>query len=152
MLQYLFGAFRHDKYFSTTPIIVKLMKAFQNREVERIIEIINALFKSIPSTIFIKKKEAYYHSVIYLVFQYLGQFIEAEVHTSDGRIDAVVKTGIQVYILEFKLDQSAATAMQQIKEKQYADKYKSSEKPLLALGINFSSDTKSVKNWLLEEI
>ena len=59
---------------------------------EKIITIINSLFKSIPSHIFIKEKEAYYHSIVFLVFQYLGQYIEAEVNTSDGRIDAGGKT------------------------------------------------------------
>jgi len=122
MLRHLIGSFRNDSPAFSTPIVIKLRKAFIDNDMNTIITIINSLFKSIPSHIFIKEKEAYYHSVVFLVFQYLGQFIEAEVNTSDGRIDAVVHTDTHSYILEFKLDESADKAMQQIQEKDYIAK------------------------------
>ncbi|MFK7979653.1 MAG: ATP-binding protein [Saprospiraceae bacterium] len=147
MLQYLVAGFNHGSYSQTTPIVLKLRKAFLQNDFEHIIKIINSLFKSIPSHIFIKEKEAYYHSVVFLVFQYLGQFIEAEVHTSDGRIDAVVQTDTHIYILEFKLDESAKNAIQQIQDKGYPQKYLLEEKEIIAFGINFSSKTKSVDGW-----
>jgi len=147
MLRYLIGSFRNDSPARSTPIVIQLRKAFLANDYNKIITIINSLFKSIPSHIFIKEKEAYYHSVVFLVFQYLGQFIEAEVNTSDGRIDAVVQTDTHVYILEFKLDESADLAVQQIQEKGYAEKYQSLEKEIVGLGINFSSTTKSVEDW-----
>ena len=147
MLQYLMAGFSHGSYSKSTPIVLHLRKAFIHGDETQIIKIINSLFKSIPSHIFIKNKEAYYHSVIYLVFQYLGLFIEAEVHTSDGRIDAVVQTDEIVYVLEFKLDESAEIAVQQMKEKAYSDKYQGLNKEIRGLGINFSSQTKSVDDW-----
>ena len=147
LLRHLIGAYRHDSAAFTTPIVIKLRKAFLDSDNNRIITIINSLFKSIPSHIFIKEKEAYYHSIVYLIFQYLGQFIEAEVNTSDGRIDAVVQTDSHIYIMEFKLDESAAIALNQIREKRYADKYQNKPQELVALGINFSSATKSIDDW-----
>ncbi len=147
MLQYLVAGFNHGSYAKTTPIVINLRKAFLTNDVDKIISIINSLFKSIPSHIFIKEKEAYYHSVVFLVFQYLGQFIEAEINTSDGRIDAVVQTDTHIYVLEFKLDESADKAIQQIQTKAYLEKYKNQDKKLVGLGINFSSKTKSVSDW-----
>jgi len=147
MLRHLIGSFRNDSPARSTPIVIKLRKAFLENDYRKIITIINSLFKSIPSHIFIKEKEAYYHSVVFLVFQYLGQFIDAEVNTSDGRIDAVVQTDTHVYILEFKLDESAEEAIQQIQEKGYGEKYQSLEKQIVGFGINFSSTTKSVEGW-----
>jgi len=147
MLRHLIGTFRDDSPARTTPIVIKLRKAFLENDYKKIITIINSLFKSIPSHIFIKEKEAYYHSVVFLVFQYLGQFIDAEVNTSDGRIDAVVQTDTHVYIVEFKLDESADIAIQQIQEKGYGEKYQALEKQVVGLGINFSSTTKSVADW-----
>ena len=152
MLQYLVAGFSHGAYSQSTPIVLKLRKAFLANDYDKIIRIINSLFKSIPSHIFIKDKEAYYHSVVFLVFQYLGQFIEAEVNTSDGRIDAVVQTATHIYILEFKLDESADAAIQQIQTKGYADKYKNEDKEIVGLGINFSSVSKSVADWKAERI
>ena len=147
MLRHLIGNFRNDSPARTTPIVIKLRKAFLENNYEKIITIINSLFKSIPSHIFIKEKEAYYHSVVFLVFQYLGQFIDAEVNTSDGRIDAVVQTDSHVYVLEFKLDESAEAAMKQIQEKEYISKYQNLGKQIVGFGINFSSTSKSVESW-----
>ena len=147
MLQYLVAGFSNGSYAQSTPIVLKLRKAFLENDTEKIIRIINSLFKSIPSHIFINEKEAYYHSVVFLVFQYLGQFIDAEVNTSDGRIDAVVQTDTHVYVLEFKLDESADIAMQQIQKKGYIEKYQNLGKQIIGMGINFSSNSKSVADW-----
>ncbi|MEM7659341.1 MAG: ATP-binding protein [Bacteroidota bacterium] len=151
MLQYLVAGFNHGSYTQTTPIVLHLRKAFLNNELDQVIRIINGLFKSIPSHLFLKDKEAYYHSVVYLVFQYLGQFMEAEVNTSDGRIDAVVETDTHIYVIEFKLDESAEVALAQIKQKGYTEKYHPSDKTILAWGINFSSESKCVEEWKVEE-
>ncbi len=69
------------------------------------------------------------------------------VHTSDGRMDAAVTTASHIYILEFKLDESAAAALKQIHEKAYADKYRLEGKTVVGVGINFSSKKKAVDDW-----
>ena len=150
MLQYLVAGFSHGSYSQTTPIVLHLRQAFIDNNYQELISIINSLFKSIPSHIFIKEKEAYYHSIVFLVFQYLGLFIDAEVHTSDGRIDAVVQTVSHIYILEFKLDESARAALRQIHDKNYHAKFSNQQKQIVCIGINFSSETKSVDDWLVE--
>ena len=85
-----------------------------------------------------------------MIFLLLGQYVESEVNTNDGRLDAVLKTKERIYIIEFKLDQSAAIALQQIKDKKYYEKYTTAERPVYLVGINFSSTTKSVDDWVLE--
>jgi PD-(D/E)XK nuclease superfamily len=52
----------------------------------------------------------FYHALVHLLFRYLGLFIDSEVQTSDGRMDAVVQTADRVFIVEFKLRDSAAAA------------------------------------------
>ncbi|MEM7132886.1 MAG: PD-(D/E)XK nuclease domain-containing protein [Chloroflexota bacterium] len=131
-------------------------------QLERIITLIKSIFKTIPYQIFIKSAEAYYHSLIYLVFFYLGQYTDAEVNTNDGRLDCVVKTPTHIYILEFKLDKSADLPeppakeqilwLQQIKDKGYADKYAADTRAKVLLGINFSSEKKTVDGWEKEEM
>ena len=129
LLMYLIADLRYDEPALTTPMVVHLHKAFQANDMERVIKLVKSIFKNIPSHIFIKEAEAYYHSLIYLVFFYLGQYSESEVNTSDGRLDCVVKTPTHIYVLEFKLNQSADAAMQQIKDRGYADKYYADERP-----------------------
>jgi PD-(D/E)XK nuclease superfamily len=84
---------------------------------------------------------------VHLYFRYLGLFINSEVHTSDGRMNAVVQTDTHIFIIEFKLDESAAIALQQIKDKKYADKYALDNKPIVSIGINFNSIKKSIDDW-----
>lgn len=54
--------------------------------------------------------------------------VYSELLTSEGRIDMLVETEENIFIIEFKCNQSAEKAIQQIKEKNYADKYKLEKK------------------------
>ncbi|SEA47438.1 PD-(D/E)XK nuclease superfamily protein [Thiothrix caldifontis] len=150
LLEYMISNLRHEQTALGTPLVVHLHKAFQANDLEQVIEIIKSIFKKIPSQIFLKEAEAYYHSLIYLVFFYLGQYTEAEVNDSTGRIDCVVKTPTHIYIIEFKLNKSAKAALKQIKDKDYAGAYQTDPRLKVLLGINFSSKIKTVDDWLTE--
>lgn len=153
MLQYLISDLRFENNTAlNTPLVVHLHKAFRSNDLEQVITLIKTIFKKIPFHIFIKEAEAYYHSLIYLVFFYLGQYTEAEVNDSTGRIDCIVKTPTHLYIIEFKLDQSAKVALQQIKDKDYAGAYRADPRQIVLVGINFSSKEKTVDDWLAEAL
>lgn len=83
-----------------TLVVVHLYRAFLANQIERIIAISKSIFKNIPAQIFIRDTEAYYHSLIYLVSFYLGQYTASEVNTNNGRLDCVVQTPTHIYILE----------------------------------------------------
>ena len=68
-------------------------------------------------------------------------------NSSNGRVDAIVETEHCIYIIEFKLDKSVALALEQIEEKGYANPYQNSQKRVVALGINFSSQEKQINEW-----
>ena len=150
MLMYLLGEYTHDEPALTTPTVVYLYRAFLTNDMAQVIKLIKSIFKNIPSQIFISEAEAYYHSLIYLVFFYLGQYTQSEVNTSDGRLDCVVQNSTHIYILEFKLDESAAAALKQIKDRGYHEKYHADPRPKVLLGINFSSQKKTIADWVME--
>ena len=150
MYEHLIGAFSHDAPTKSSPLVYQLSEAFNNEDIEKVIYIINGLFSNIPNQIFIAKKKPYYHSLVYLVFNYLGQILEAEVNTNIGRIDTVLQTDTTIFIIEFKLDQSADAALEQVHKKNYAGKYANSPKKILGIGINFSSELKRVEDWKVE--
>lgn len=133
-------------------MVVQLRHAFIANDLEQVISIIKTLFKNIPSQIFIVQAEAYYHSLIYLTFRYLGVYIESEVNESDARLDAVVQTGVHIYIFEFKLGRSVKEALDQIRKKGYADKYRHEGKTIIGVGVNFSTEQKTVEEWKAEEV
>ena len=150
MLQHLISAFRHDKPSQSTAIAYYVEKGFEEGNLEQVIEYINKMFSTIPYPIFDAKKEKYYHSLIHTLFTYVGLYIKSEVTTSKGRVDAIVEVEERIYILEFKLDKTAQKAIEQIKEKGYAEQFNGSEKQLVAFGINFSSKEKQVNDWKTE--
>jgi len=152
MLQRIIGFLRHDEDTFSSPMAVYLREALEDKDFERFIKLIKSIFKNIPNQLFLSNKEFYYHSLIYVIFLMLGQYIESEVNTNDGRLDAVVKTPKYIYILEFKLDKNAQTALDQIKSKGYAEKYYADEREKILMGINFNSELKTVDEWTHETI
>ena len=91
--------------------------------------------------------ELYFHNFLFIFFRLLGLYVEVERTTSDGRMDMVVKTPNYVYILEFKLDQSADIALQQIEDKQYAKPFEGDGRTIYKIGVNFSSETRRMTEW-----
>ena len=100
------------------------------------------LFRSIAGD-----AELYFQNAVWVVFKMVGLYTEVEHHTSDGRIDMLVKTPDYIYIIEFKIDKSAAEALQQIEDKQYANPFKSDGRTIFKIGINFSSKTRRIDDW-----
>lgn len=150
LLSYIIADLRNEQTAFTKPMVIQLYEAFNANDMAHVINLIKSIFKNIPAQIFLAQAEAYYHSLIYLVFFYLGQYTQSEVNTNNGRLDCVVQTPTYIYILEFKLDKSAAEALQQIKDRGYADKYIADPRPKLLVGINFSRTEKTVADWQVE--
>ena len=84
----------------------------------------------------------------------MGQFVQTEEHCSKGRIDCIVHTADNVYLFEFKLsgNGTAEDAIEQIKEGTYAAKYKMSGKKIVLIGTSFSEETRTIKNWKVEQL
>jgi hypothetical protein len=101
------------------------------------------LFANIPYQLHIKR-EAYYHSLLLLWLNMLGFHVDAEVSTNKGRIDAVWTWKERAVIAEVKYASKGAlktlldTAMEQIKEKGYCERYAASHQRVAQLAVVFS--------------
>jgi hypothetical protein len=93
--------------------------------------------------------EAYFHSVLYLTFNLLGFRTESEVSVHEGRVDWIVKQ-LHIYIVEFKINKSAAVALKQIKDRNYHTAYLHQDKTVVLVGVSLDSKKKCVKTWLAE--
>ncbi len=129
-----------------------LLNAFNEADLEKVKATINALLAGLPSEAYDKKSEGLYHGLLHFIFKLLGIYIESEVHSSKGRADSIVETATHVFIFEFKFNRTAEEAMQQIKDKKYADAYRNSGKKIKGIGVNFVSLDKEIKGWLVENI
>ena len=129
-----------------------LLKAFTEADLDTVKATIDALLSGLPSEAYDKKSEGLYHGLLHFIFKLLGIYIKSEVHSSKGRADSIVETATHVFIFEFKFNRTAEEAMQQIKDKKYADAYSNSGKEIKGIGVNFSSKDKEIKGWLVENM
>jgi hypothetical protein len=148
----LADAYTHNDNEPVIVLATELRNALKVVNIKKVESIFNTIFKSIPYEVWQKENEHFYHALIHLTFRLLGIYIESQVQTSDGRIDALVKVNEYVYAFEFKLDGSATKALQQIKDKGYLQPYQNQEKTCIGIGVNFSTKMKKVEEILWEEI
>ena len=90
--------------------------------------------------------EGYYASVFYSHFAALGLDVVVEESTSRGRLDMAVRFEGRVYVFEFKVVEQAGegAAMAQLKDRGYADKYRSPDVRVHLVGVEFSSTSRNV--------
>ncbi len=96
------------------------------------------------------KTELYFQNTLYVFFRLMGFYVEVERHTTRGRMDIVMQTPDYVYVIELKINQTAAIALQQIEAKGYAQPFANDSRRLFKIGINFSTETKLIDDWVAE--
>jgi hypothetical protein len=131
--------------------ILDLVEAARKDRLENFFTIIKSLFASIPSHLFIKDREAYYHTIIYMIVKLLGVYIKVEEHTNKGRIDAVMETDHCIYVMEFKMG-TADEALSQIERMKYHEKYLSSGKSIRLIGVGFDREEKNISDYKVKPV
>jgi len=147
---------------ATTPerkeaLLGRLNDCLLNSNINEIGEIFQSHFASIPHDWYrnndIQHYEGFYASIIYSCFCALGYTVIAEDNTNTGQMDLAVILPDKILILEFKLKKNgdALSALTQIKNKKYPDKYVAHKKPIYLLGMSFDSDARNLHDFLSEE-
>ena len=88
--------------------------------------------------------EAWYAGMLYACFRTIGLDLRVEDSSSRGRADMVVLHGGQVFVFEFKMadgdgngETASQSAIEQIQEKGYAEKYRDRGEPVYLVGVAF---------------
>jgi hypothetical protein len=128
--------------------------AFRKGDPGKAIQLFQSVLSSMP---FLKgdkailadaeKTEAYYHRLFYFYFRMLCNEVTAEVRSAKGACDIVIKTPKYIYVVEIKIDSSADIALRQIEENGYSAPYLTDGRQVIKLGINFSTETRTVSDW-----
>ena len=99
-----------------------------------------------------KDFETHFSYTFYIIFRLLSCYTTLiEKQNSKGRADVIIETDNDVFIFEFKLDGSAEEALAQIEEKQYAVPYLDDRRKVHKIGVNISSESRTVDQWLVVE-
>ena len=95
--------------------------------------------------------ERYFQYTFYLIMQMIGHYnTMVEKETSEGRIDCVVECPNYVYVMEFKKDGSAQSALEQIRERGYTKPYLADKRKVFSIGVNFSSEKGTIEEYVFE--
>ena len=94
--------------------------------------------------------EGHYQQLLFVIFSLLGEYVDVEVRTATGRVDMVMQAFGKLYLFELKLNRSAAAAMQQINLNDYPARFSQCGLPIVKVGINFDTATRTVSDWVIE--
>jgi Predicted AAA-ATPase/PD-(D/E)XK nuclease superfamily len=149
-VQQSFGQFLLSEYTQTpasAPYAADILEALDLNDLEKVISIFNNLIQAVPDQNYIKNEEKFFHAIIHLIFTMIGSDPRSEMHSSTGRMDTVIITTERIFLFEFKLNETAADAIQCIKDRNYAASLRLRNKPITGVGVAFSTTTKGVADW-----
>ncbi len=139
--------------------ISQLYRVLAANDLPALKPLFHAFFATIPHDWYrnspIAQYEGYYASIFYSHFAALGLDIRLEDATNQGRIDMTVLFSGHVFIFEFKVVNKAdaqGTALQQIKDRGYADKHRSRGEPIHLIGVEFSKDSRNIVGFEVETL
>ena len=128
----------------------KLAKALRSGRPEEFIKILEALFANTTYQIQ-GDSEKNFQYAMYIIIELLGEYVEAERDTSNGRIDLLLQTKDYIYIVELKIDSTADVALQQIEEKGYAKPFVNDSRKIFKIGVSFSKENRRIEEWKVIE-
>ena len=135
----------------------KFWRALKHGDLHLAMEEMKAFLAGVPYVEGFKKKladaatsEGFYEYTLYLIFSMLNVYARTQVKTSKGRTDVVVWMPDTIYVLELKVNDTAAAALQQINDRGYARPYETDGRKIVKVGIRFSPETMTVEDWVAE--
>ena len=140
------------------PQVGKLYRLLLAQDFAGIQTLLHAFYASIANDWYRKNEltgyEGYYASVFYCYLAALGMEIRLEDPTNFGRIDMTLLFNGQVYLFEFKVVEMnpAGTALQQLKDMAYADKYRALGQPIHLIGVEFSKSSRNIVGFEVETL
>lgn len=147
---YLLPYYAHTGSEGAPMYVRNFVLALRNGKPEEFMKRMQVLFADTDYKI-VGNAELYFQNAFYIVTKLLGFYTEVERTISDGRIDMIVKTKDYIYIFEFKYDQSADTALQQIEDKGYAKPFATDGRKIVKIGVNFSREHRCIDEWKIKE-
>ena len=128
----------------------RLERLLEAGDIDGLKDLFRSFFASIPYQWYtnndIAEYEGYYASVFYSYFAGLGFDIRVEDSTSHGWLDMAVRFAGRVYLFEFKVVELEPDggALEQLKARRYADKYRALGEPIHLVAVEFSKAERNI--------
>ena len=128
--------------------IIKLRNALNNNEVDKFISICQTAFASIAYQQIANSHEDAFHAIMHLLVKLTGERVVPEVPHNVGRADNFIFMEERTFILEYKYNGTAAAALKQIHDRNYAQPFEYEGLPFTFIGINYNSEKRNIDDWL----
>ncbi len=151
-LDALLSAYRYALPNDSMAVTGDLRVALQENDIPQVIKELNIIIDTIPYDHWKADSESIFHIIVHLTFTKIGMDVRSEVHSSHGRCDVIVQTATHIYAIELKLNGTARKALDQVTKKGYLRSYQADPRKKIAVGINFSSEKRAVKDYLVKEL
>jgi len=136
---------------ATTNTARRIAQALDKQNMEEALALLQTFLGTVPYSNH-THYEGHYQQMLFIIFSLLTDYlVDVEVHTPNGRVDIVLLTHTDLFLLEIKLDKNAESAIQQINLKNYHKRFALSGKPITKVGINFDSTTGNIEKWIIEK-
>lgn len=129
--------------------IWRISEGFLDNDIEKSMTTLQAYLEGIPYQDS-RFDENHWTQMLYVIFSLLGLHVQSQVRTAKGRINVVVGTKTDLFVMEVKLDRPAQEALEQIDSQKYLVPYTLDGRRLTKIGMSFSSTERNVTEWLVE--
>ena len=145
-LNFLLGYYAPTQSDSTNTLISLMSMDVESGKPESLMTRLDALFARTNYQIQGDCEKDFQYAM-YIIIELMGEYVETERTTSDGRIDILIKTKDYVYIIEIKTDSTPDEALAQIEEKGYARPFADDRRRIFRVGVNFSTANRRIDGW-----
>ena len=150
MMEELVPFYLEDYSESAGSVVANVYRAIRRDDLNQAFQTLKVYLASIPYAEN-ATSEGHYQTMLYVVFSLLGRYVQMEVRTAKGRIDMVLCTKTDIYVMELKIDSSASEALGQIDQKGYMLPYTADGRRLHKVGIAFSTRERTLSEWKVVE-
>lgn len=145
-LNFLLGYYAPIQSDSTNTLISLMSMDVESGKPESLMTRLDALFARTNYQIQGDCEKDFQYAM-YIIIELMGEYVETERTTSNGRIDILIKTKDYVYIIEIKTDSTPDDALAQIEEKGYARPFADDPRRIFRVGVNFSTANRRIDGW-----
>lgn len=143
-------------YFNEPPTAIsrnvrEVRRMLEDKDIDGAMDRLRTFMAGIPYEMADKATELHYENNLFIIFMLIGVDARPEWHTSTGRIDLLLRMRNYIYVIELKRDGTPEEALAQIREKDYARQFEGDPRPVISLGITFSTATRNITAWQAAE-
>ncbi len=149
-LNYLLNFYAPVQAESTNALISRMSRDIRSGNAEGFMQKLEALFAKTSYQIQGDSEKDFQYAM-YIILELMGEYVEVEKATSNGRIDVLLQTKEYIYIIEIKINDTVEAALKQIEEKGYARRFADDKRKIFKIGVRFSTENRCIEDWKVAE-